>query len=81
MVRSRLVLAGLALLGAAGCTIDPRDYETTPVEVASSKGVVTCQLYIEDTIVWDRAIDIPNGMSIAEGDQICRAEGQRRLES
>lgn len=71
--------AALALTGCVG-GLDPRKYETPPVEVATEAGVVTCQLYTLDQVLWDRAIDIPAGMTIADGDRICKAEGLRLLE-
>ncbi len=70
---------GIASLLAVSGGIDPADYETTPVEVQTAKGVVTCQLYREKQVVWDEAISIPPGMTIREGDQICVNEGIRRL--
>ncbi len=72
------LLAGAALLALAGC-IDPADYETTPVKVETPRGVVVCQLYRERQVIWDEAISIPPGMTIAEGDQICINEGLRRI--
>ena len=72
------VLGCVAILVLSGC-IDPADYETAPVQVKSAKGVVTCQLYKPKQVIWDEAISIPPGMTIAEGDQICINEGLRRL--
>ncbi|MEL7013596.1 MAG: hypothetical protein AAFO72_09980 [Pseudomonadota bacterium] len=80
-MKQSIMIAGMALLGAAGCTLDPRNFETEPVEVATSKGVVLCQLYTKETVVWDRAIDRPDGMSVQEADDICRAEGARQSEA
>lgn len=74
------LVACAALLALTGC-IDPRDYETTPVKVESSKGVVVCQLYKKRQVIWDEAVSIPPGMTIKEGDQICINEGLRRLKS
>ena len=79
MSKKAMVMAGLALLGATACSIDPRDFETEPVEVATSKGVVTCQLYTKERVTWDRAIDRPDNMSGEEADDVCRAEGARQL--
>ena len=72
------VLGCMAAMVLSGC-VDPADYETTPVQVKSSKGVVTCQLYRHRQVIWDEAISVPPGMSIKEGDQICINEGLRRL--
>ncbi|MES0827332.1 hypothetical protein [Ruegeria sp. SCP11] len=64
----------------AACIPSPEDLETDPVKVQTSKGVVTCQLYRPDRVIWDRAIDYPaTKMSVAEADGYCRQEGQRRL--
>lgn len=67
----------LSVFAVAGCSLSPVDYETTPVQVKTAKGVVTCQLYTPDRVLWDRAIDRPNSMSVQEGDAVCRAEGER----
>lgn len=72
------ILGCAAFLVLAGC-IDPADYETAPVKLETSKGVVICQLYKPRQVIWDEAISIPPGMTIAEGDQICKNEGLRRL--
>ncbi len=68
----------LALPLLAGCSLSPKNYETTPVQVATAQGPVTCQLYKPDMVVWDRAIDRPESMTVAMADQICIAEGKRR---
>ena len=73
-----LVIACVAVFVLTGC-IDRASYETEPVQVKSKKGVVTCQLYTRKRVLWDEAISIPKGMTIAEGDQICQNEGLRRL--
>ncbi|WP_170348736.1 MULTISPECIES: hypothetical protein [Ruegeria] len=73
-----LMLTVVASLAA--CIPSPEDLETDPVQVQTSKGVVTCQLYRPDRVIWDRAIDYPaTKMSVAEADGYCRQEGQRRL--
>ena len=64
----------------AGC-VDPADYETAPVKVETAKGTVVCQLYRKRQVIWDEAISIPPGMTIAEGDRVCVEEGLRRLNS
>lgn len=64
----------------SGCIPSPKDLETTPVKVQTSKGEVTCQLYRPDRVLWDRAINYPaSKMSVAEADGYCQQEGQRRL--
>lgn len=64
----------------AACIPSPKDLETTPVQVQTSKGVVTCQLYRQDRVTWDRAIDFPaTKMSVPEADAICQQEGLRRI--
>lgn len=78
MLKTAMGLAGLALLTTTGCAIDPRNFETEPVDVATSRGIVTCQLYTKESVVWDRAIDRPDDMSVQEADDICRAEGSRQ---
>ncbi|SLN37526.1 hypothetical protein ROA7450_01797 [Roseovarius albus] len=75
----RIGMGGAALaVVLSGCSIDPQKYETTPVKVNSSKGVVTCQLYTKERVLWDRSIGRPNSMSVQEADNICRAEGERQ---
>lgn len=62
------------------CVPSPEDLETPPVQVPTVKGVVTCQLYRQDRVIWDRAIDYPaTKMSVAEADAYCQQEGRRRL--
>lgn len=79
--RLRTVAIALPLVaGLAGCIPTPEDLETTPVQVQTPKGVVTCQLYRQNRVTWDRAIDFPaTKMSVPEADAYCRQEGQRRL--
>lgn len=77
-----MVMKSLAALAAvvvvSGCG-SPADYETPPVQVSTSQGTVTCQLYTRSQVTWDRAIDRPESMSIEQADEICRAEGERRM--
>lgn len=68
----------LPVLAMAGCVASPKDYETTPVKVETDQGTVTCQLYTDDLVVWDRAIDRPASMSVKAADSVCLAEGERR---
>ena len=72
-------ILAIAVLTAslAGC-IDPQQYEATPVQVSSPQGVVTCQFYTQTYVLWDRAVDFPQTMTLAQADNICKAEGERR---
>ncbi len=73
-------LIPIALLASttflAGC-LDPRHFESAPVKVKTPQGTVTCKLYTKERVLWDKAIDVPAHMSIADGDRICQAEGYR----
>ena len=71
------LIAATAIVFLSGC-ISPEDYETTPVEVSTPQGIVTCQLYLHDRVIWDRAIHRPETMSVAAADAACVAEGKRR---
>ncbi len=75
------MLCAAAAIALAGCAPDPRSFETTPVKLETSKGIVTCQLYTKERVLWDRAIDRPENMTVREADDICRAEGVRRQRS
>lgn len=82
MARRSLLAAGLAgALLVSACAPSPEEYETEPVQVETAQGVVTCQLYQKNLVVWDRAIDRPASMSVKDGDAICKAEGQRRKDA
>jgi hypothetical protein len=74
MLRAIVVVC---IVGLSGC-MDPRSFETTPVEVATAAGIVTCQLYTPGMVLWDRAINRPESMSIEDADAICSEEGLRR---
>ncbi|KUJ86119.1 hypothetical protein AVO45_03910 [Ruegeria marisrubri] len=63
----------------SGCSISPESMETDPVLVETSQGIVTCQLYTQSRVLWDRAIDRPESMSVQEADEVCRNEGYRRM--
>ncbi len=77
----RVFAIGIPLLAAlSACIPSPEQLETTPVKVQTPKGVVTCQLYRQDRVNWDRAIDFPaTKMSVPEADNYCKQEGLRRL--
>lgn len=76
VVKIGALLVATAFISA--CAQDPRDYETTPVEVKTKQGTVVCQLYTRERVLWDRAIDRPESMSVRTADDVCRAEGVRR---
>jgi hypothetical protein len=79
MTHCKLRAAGIAVCLVtvlSGC-LDPKSMETAPVQVSTAQGVVTCQLYRRDRVLWDRAIHRPDAMSVATADQICQAEGER----
>lgn len=75
MMRIFVFLGGAAVL--AGCSLNPKDYETTPVVVQSAAGPVTCQLYTHEQVTWDRSINRPGNMSVTTADELCRQEGYR----
>lgn len=77
MSKLSLLIGTAAVLALSGC-IELESYETEPVSVSTPQGVVDCQLYTANRILWDEAIRVPTGMSIKTGDAICRAEGNRR---
>ena len=76
----RLPLLAVFIATLAGC-INPSDFETPPVIVVTPQGPITCQLYTHRQVVWDRAIDRPANVSVAEADRYCIDEGYRRLKS
>ena len=73
----KFVLFTAAAAAVAGCSINPRDYETPPVVLQSAAGPVTCQLYTHEQVTWDRAITHPGSMSVKTADNLCRQEGYR----
>lgn len=80
MTPHHLKMPALSLVLAvalAGC-VDPRDYESDPVEVPTTRGTVICQLYTQNLVVWDRAITRPEAMTVADADAVCIDEGKRR---
>lgn len=74
--KTLIPLAVLALAVPALSACAPQDMESTPVKVETPKGDVLCQLYARDLIYWDRAVQVPTGMSAADADAICRARGE-----
>ncbi|TCS66977.1 hypothetical protein [Primorskyibacter sedentarius] len=78
-----LTKPALMLLGAitlAACS-SPEAFETEPVQVQTSQGIVTCQLYTPGLLDWDRSISRPNSMSVEAADQVCKAEGAARKDA
>ena len=75
--KSRISGAAFAALLLAACG-SPEVYESEPVQVDTPAGVVTCQLYTRNLVLWDRAIDRPETMSVSTADAICVNEGNRR---
>lgn len=80
MMSTKLLFSATAMaVVLTGCGgLDPQSYETTPVQLKTPKGIVVCQLYTREQVLWDRAIDRPGTMSVREADDICRAEGLRQ---
>lgn len=76
----KLALVLIALTATAGCAVEQKSFESEPVVVATRGGNVTCQLYSARMVIWDEAIDLPDGMRIVEADRICQYAGQRQKE-
>ncbi|MDC0656681.1 hypothetical protein N6L27_01560 [Leisingera sp. SS27] len=76
-----IVLKSFAAIGTlaalTGC-VSPEQFETAPVQLRTSKGIVTCQLYTKERVLWDRSIDRPASMTVQEADDICKREGYRQ---
>ncbi len=66
---------GVPVLPEPFGTRDVKGNETEPVTVETAKGIVVCQLYGAQTVLWDRAIDYPNDMDYREADNYCRRAG------
>lgn len=80
-VTIKLAAGVLALAGLAGCVSSPEQLESTPVEVKTNKGTVTCQLYTREYLSWDRSVDRPGKMTVKEADSVCRQAGLRWQQS
>ena len=74
----KLFILGAASIALTAC-VSRGNYESAPVEVSTEMGLVTCQLYTRDRVLWDRSIGRPEGMTVEVADNVCRAEGQRLL--
>ena len=74
----RLLLLCLfcALFTITGCA-NKKEHETTPIRLKTPEGLVVCQLYALDLIMWDTSITRPKSMSKEMADKICIAEGAR----
>lgn len=75
MRKKLLPLLTLPVVMSLSACYSPDEYETDPVEVQTSKGIVTCQLYTTRIVIWDRSINRPNNMDVAEADEYCRRAG------
>jgi hypothetical protein len=71
-----LAVSGLVL---SACVPNPDFFETPPVTIETAQGPVTCQLYSPEIVKWDRAINRPDTMSVAEGDAVCQEAGQKQM--
>jgi len=76
-IKKIAILMG-AFVAVSACVPDPRAYESEPVELQTSGGVVTCQLYTRERVIWDRSINRPSNMSVEQADEYCQAEGLRQ---
>jgi len=65
-----------ALFIITGCA-NKKEHETTPIRLNTPEGLVVCQLYALDLIMWDTSITRPKSMSKETADKICIAEGVR----
>ncbi len=73
-----LALSPLAGVLLTGCISSPQAYETEPVDLKTPKGTVTCQLYTDEIVLWDRAIRWPRTITAEQADAVCKEEGRRR---
>lgn len=70
----------IAVAALSACSLNPKDYETTPVIADSAMGPVICQIYTHEQVTWDRSINRPGQMGVETADNLCRAEGQRIMQ-
>ena len=73
----RFTVLAAAAATLAACIPNPEDYETAPVQVTTDRGIVTCQLYTRERVIWDRSIHRPETMSVEAADDVCVSEGKR----
>jgi len=74
----RLLTMLMAVLVVAACADAKQPWESAPVTVTTDHGPVTCQLYTEKAVLWDRATARPAGMTDNAANRVCRAEGEMR---
>ncbi|VAV90329.1 hypothetical protein MNBD_ALPHA07-605 [hydrothermal vent metagenome] len=72
-----LITSALTATVFLSACLNKESFETEPVKVSTKQGVVICQLYTHEKVLWDRAISAPAGMSIETADKICFEEGKR----
>ena len=81
MKRILLSAAGLALLGACSSgnpLANPKAYETPEQDIfVQDHGIVSCQLYTRELVVWDRAVHWPQTLPQEVADEFCLREGQK----
>ena len=65
-----------ALFIITGCA-NKKEHETTPIRLSTPEGLVVCQLYSLDLIMWDTSITWPKSISKETADKIRIAEGAR----
>ena len=65
-----------ALFTITGCA-NKKEHETTPIRLNTPEGLVVCQLYSLDLIMWDTSITRPKSISKETTDTICIAEVAR----
>ena len=65
-----------ALFTVMGCA-NKKEHGTIPIRLKTPEGLVVCQLYALDLIMWDTSITRPKSMSKETADKICVAEGAR----
>ncbi|WP_323717169.1 hypothetical protein [Paracoccus aminovorans] len=68
----------MAVLMIAACADAKQPWESAPVTVDTDQGPVTCQLYTDKAVLWDRATARPAGMTDDTANRVCRAEGEMR---
>lgn len=76
-VKKTVILGMVSFIALSGCAVNRVRYESVPVKVATSQGQVLCQLYTVNSVMWDEAIVVPEGMLITTGNSICHNEGLR----
>ncbi len=49
--------------------------------VEGRPGAIGCQDYDQRYVLWDRSVDRPDGMSVADADAVCRSKEQTKFET